>query len=154
MGMTYKQKVDEAKKRNIHLPTNILDKNFVGVYGFFAKKPNETTKYCFYIGKATNIASRLLKSSYGHVYSYLNQDYSKFVPSKIKEYIDNGYEIYVDILDEVNYEDTSFSIATHRLALAELQKIVYYQNKGQCIEQLPEGVGKNQRRYWEENYKI
>lgn len=36
MGMTYKEKLDEAKMRNITIPPEILKKDIVGVYKFFA----------------------------------------------------------------------------------------------------------------------
>ena len=124
----------------------------MGVYGFFAIKENE--EYCFYIGKAINIANRLFGASKGHVYMYLNNDFSKLVPQKIKEYLDNRYKIEVRILDIIDYHDTSFSQAAHRFALAELQRIVEYQRKGQCEFQVPEGSGKYERNYWEKYYKI
>ena len=83
---------------------------------------------------------------------YLNTNRKNLVPIKIAEYIKNGYAIRVEIT-EVNYEDTSFSKAAHRLALAELQEIVKYQEMGQCEFQLPEGVGEQEEKFWEDNYK-
>lgn len=153
MRMTVKQKIEEAKKQRIHLPGNLLEEEIVGVYGFFRLKDNEKP-YCFYIGKATNMVSRLLGSK-GHLHYYLNGNFGKLVPQKIKEYLDKGYDIEVKILENLKYkyEDTDFSRAAHRLALAEIQQIVEYQKLGQCLEQLPEGVGKYEKKYWEENYK-
>ena len=83
---------------------------------------------------------------------YLNNDFSKIVPSKINEYLNKGYKIKVTV-QEIDYRDTSFSKAAHRLAFAELQEIVRYQEKGQCPFQLPEGIGKNEKLFWEQNYK-
>ena len=88
-----------------------------------------------------------------HIHLYLYNRKNKLVPRVISELIKQGYEIDIRILEEVNYEDTSFSRAAHRLALAELNQIVKYQNKEQCLDQLPEGVGKKEKIYWEENYK-
>lgn len=150
MGMTYEQKIREAKRIGIDIPDNLLkDKNIVGIYEFFKIKGNE--EICFYIGKSTSIAYRLLGSSNGHIYMYLNNDFSKLVPLKINEYLNEGYKIKVKIL-EVDYNDTSFSKAAHRLALAELQEIVKYQEIGQCEFQTPEGAGTYEEKYWEENY--
>lgn len=149
MGMTYEQKIEEAKKQRIYLPDNLLGKNIVGVYGFFATNENE--EKCFYIGKATNMLARLL-SSKGHVHYYLYRHFGKLVPDRIKQFLDSGYDIKVEILAEIDYEDTSFSKAAHRLALAEIQQIVNYQNQGHYLEQLPEGVGSNEKNFWEENY--
>lgn len=152
MRKTLKQKIDEADKRDINIPDDLLaDENIVGVYGFFAIKRDE--EYCFYIGKATNVAYRLLGSSNGHVYLYLKNDYSKLVPQKINEYLNDKYKIEVRILDKIDYHDTSFSKAAHRLALAELQRIVQYQEQGQCEFQVPEGSGTYERKYWEKHYK-
>ena len=36
MGMTYKAKLEKAKMRNITIPSEILEKDIVGVYKFFA----------------------------------------------------------------------------------------------------------------------
>lgn len=151
MRMTYEKKIEEAKKQKIYLPDDLLQEEIVGVYGFFATKGNE--RLCFYIGKATNMVSRLLKASTGHVHHYLNGNLRLLVPKLIKQYLDLGYDIEVKILVKIDYEDTSFSRAAHRLALAEIQKIVEYQNQGQCLEQSLEGVGKTEEEYWKQNYK-
>ena len=74
------------------------------------------------------------------------------IPTRIKEYLNKGYRIKV-VIKKVNYNDTSFSRAAHRLALAELQEIVKCQEKGQCLDQLPEGVGESEEKFWEKNYK-
>lgn len=149
--MTYMEKIKEAQKRKIDIPTELADgRSRVGIYKFFKIKDNDI--YCFYVGKSTDIAYRLLGSSGGHIYMYLNNNLKKLVPIKIAEYIKNGYAIRVEIT-EVNYEDTSFSKAAHRLALAELQEIVKYQEMGQCEFQLPEGVGEQEEKFWEDNYK-
>lgn len=154
MGKTFKQKNEDAKSKGIKIAYDLFEgKNIVGVYGFFAIKENKE-EICFYIGKSTNIVYRLLGSSGGHIYMYLNNDYSKVVPLKIKEYIDKSWEVEVRILDEVDYHDISFSKAAHRLALAELQRIVQYQKLNQCEYQVPEGFGPNGITYWEKNYMI
>ena len=151
MRMTLETKVKQAKEKGIILPQELLNDDIVGIYGLFATKENK--KKCFYIGKATNICSRLLDSSYGHIHSYL-KGREGFVQNKIKKYIDNGYMIEVEILKEIDYKDTCFSKAAHRLALAELEKIVEFQEKGECLDQLPEGTTAYQKRYWENKYKI
>ena len=70
-----------------------------------------------------------------------------------KDLIKAGYKIEIKITP-VDYTDTSFSRAAHRLALAEISEIVKYQKKGQCLEQMPEGVGENEEKFWNKNYKI
>ena len=66
--------------------------------------------------------------------------------------VPNGYEIEVEV-EEINYKDTCFSRAAHRLALAEIQEIVKYQKMGQCLLQTPEGVGEYEEKFWEKNCK-
>ncbi|HFI0918941.1 TPA: hypothetical protein ACGOYJ_001670 [Streptococcus suis] len=149
MGMTYKDKLEEAKMRNIAIPSEILDKDIVGLYKFFAILEDE--KICFYIGKSTNIRERLLSSN-GHIHLFFKES-EKLVPSKIKYYLGEKYIIEVEII-EVDYYDTEFSRASHRLALAELAEIEKYQSQGQCLKQLPEGVSINEIKYWENNYKL
>ena len=51
----------------------------------------------------------------------------KLVPSEIKYYLGQNYEILVEI-EEVDYFDTDFSRASHRLSLAEITEIVKYQS--------------------------
>lgn len=149
--MTYMEKIKEAQKRKIEIPIELADgRGRVGIYKFFRIMGDDI--YCFYIGKSTDIAYRLLGASGGHVYMYLNNNLEKLVPIKIAEFIKEGYTVRVEIV-EVNYEDTSFSKAAHRLALAELQEIVKYQEMGQCEFQLPEGVGEHEEKFWEDNYK-
>ncbi|WFB92280.1 hypothetical protein NWE22_01940 [Streptococcus parasuis] len=77
----------------------------------------------------------------------------KLVPSEIKYYLGEKYIIEVELI-EVDYYDTEFSRASHRLALAELAEIEKYQSQGQCLKQLPEGVSINEIKYWENNYKL
>lgn len=149
--MTYKEKIENAKKNKITIKYDLLKTdNIVGIYKFFKVKGNE--RYCFYIGKATNVAYRLLGASDGHIYMYLKGNYSKLVPGEIQKALNDGYEIEVEI-EEKDYKDTYFSRAAHRLALAELQEIVKYQEIEQCLSQKPEGTGKRAKNFWETNYK-
>lgn len=152
--MSIKQKIEKAGRMGIDLPDNLLCgdeyNKLVGLYKFFAY--DEGGEICFYIGKSTSIAWRLLNSSNGHIYLFFKGDIDSLVPSKIREFLAQGKRIRVDI-EEVDYSDSSFSRAAHRLALAELLEIVKYQEKGYCLGQLPEGFGKRERAYWENNYR-
>ena len=57
----------------------------------------------------------------------LQQESEKLVPSEIKYYLGQNYEILVEI-EEVDYFDTDSSRASHRLSLAEITEIVKYQS--------------------------
>lgn len=130
MRMTYEEKIKKAHDCKIDIMYDFSKgENVVGIYKFFYY--NQDEEYCFYIGKSTNIVDRLLGSSDGHIYMYLKKKFTKLVPKKINEYLRKGYKIKV-VIDEINYRDTSFSKAAHRIALAELQEIVKYQEMGQC----------------------
>ena len=122
MGMTYKQKVDMANERGIDLPLEIFDRDIVAVYGVFAKKKNE--EFCIYVGKATNLRARLLGSSSGHVHLYLNNNVKKLVPKLIDQHLQAGYMIEVRILEEVDYQDSSFSRAIIDLPLQNLSGLL------------------------------
>lgn len=147
--MTYKQKIDKARKQGIEIPDIILERKYIaGVYKFCYYNPNDSDdEGCFYVGKSSSLAYRLLDSDGGHIHLFLNNYLdNNLVPTKIREYLDNGYCIKV-IIKEVNYNDTSFSRAAHRLALAELQEIISCQEKGQCLDQMPEGVGEKEKNF-------
>lgn len=148
--MTFEQKIEKAKDKNICLPYDLLNEDTVGIYKFLRIKDNE--EYCFYIGKSTDIVYRLLGASSGHIYMFLKNDLSKVVPLKINEYLNEGFKIKVEVI-KIDYSDISFCNAAHRLALAELQEIVKYQEKGQCQFQVPEGAGAYEEKFWQEKYK-
>lgn len=151
--MTYKEKIEQALENNIEIINSdiLLKRNVVGIYEFFYCTGQK--EFCFYVGKSTDIAYRLLGSREGHIYDFLKKKTPyKLVPSEIEKYLNHGYGIKVKII-EVDYEDNSFSKAAHRLALKELQEIVKYQNIGQCLLQKPEGVGLKEKRFWEKNYR-
>lgn len=148
--MKYCEKIKQARKRKIFIPPEIVSsEDIVGVYKIFAKKNDEYI--CLYIGKSTNIASRLLGSS-GHIYMYLKNNLTNLVPQLIKKYLNSGYEIEIKII-KIDYSDIHFSRAAHRLACAEINEIVKYQNDGQCLEQLPEGVGDREKKFWAKKYR-
>lgn len=152
MGMTYEQKIYEAKRNEIDIPKIVLEKrNLVGIYKFFYCE--EDKSFCFYVGKSTNIADRLLGSRDGHIYMYLHNKFTKLVPDLINKYRKKGYKIKVEI-KEIEYHDIYFTRAAHRLALAELQEIVKYQEKEQCLFQSVDCVGENEEKFWKDNYKI
>lgn len=159
-GMTNEQKAIFAKDKNIFISEDIVTGNAVGIYGFFAVKGEE--RICFYIGKATNITKRVMESG-GHIHQFLHNyfdpdkkymDESIPVPVMIDRYLKDGFSVEVDLLKKVNYKSHNFSIAAHKLAVEEYKMIVRYQKQGQCLWQLPEGVGKDEKSFWKENYMI
>lgn len=148
--MKYIKKIKKAEESNIIVPDEIkFNKKIVGIYKIFAK--NNYERVCLYIGKSTNIANRLFGPN-GHIYKYLNDNCKKLVPKLIDKYIKLKYEIEIKII-KVDYTDTSFSRAAHRLAYTEINEIIKHQKCGECLQQLPEGVSDKEKKYWEKNYK-
>ena len=154
MRLTSEEKKLKAESMKVFLPDEVLDDKCVCIYGFFAVKNRK--RECFYVGKTTNLNDRMLNSSDGHIYDFINGTYTKLVPELINKYRDEDYKIYVKVLEKVDYRDTSFSRAAHRLALAEYKWIVHYQEKEQCLDQMPEGIEKDgkEMKFWKKNYCI
>ena len=152
--MRYEKTVTLANEKShnrIIFPEKLFDGNIVGIYKFFKCKERE--KFCFYIGKSTNVALRLFGASGGHIYMYAHDNCTLLVPKKINEYLNEDKKIHIEIeIEEIDYKDTKFTRAAHRLALAELQEIVQYQKMGQCLFQMPDGVGEYEKKFWEKNY--
>lgn len=116
--------------------------------------------YCIYVGKASSFYVRTFSKD-GHIHKFLRYKetngklYSEeFVVRLIDNLQKNKCSIYVKCLEIVDYYDKSFSRAAHRLAFAELYWITKYQNMGECLDQLPEGVGSHEENYWKNNYSL
>lgn len=149
--MTFKEKIMLAQKIIfLFLLIWLIIKILLGYIKYLVKKMKDA--HAFILGNQPILHIDCLVQG-GYIYMYLNNNLSKLVPCIIDKYIKDGYKIEIEII-KVEYKDTSFSRAAHRLALAEISEIVKYQREGQCLEQMPEGVGMNEEKFWEENYKI
>lgn len=150
--MTYAQKLEAAKRKKIHFDFDVLKATYPGVYCFYAFKNTEKTP--FYVGKAFNIRSRMLDASdEGHVHCYLSgTKTTKLVQSKIKDYLDNDYEVHISLVKKVSMKCSCAAIAFNKLALTELQAINSMQKNGYCLEQYPEGTKPNNIASWNEKY--
>lgn len=150
------QKAQKAQKYNIFIE-DVLKTDETGIYGYFYidTRGNE---HCFYIGKASSFFNRTFSSN-GHIHQFLRfketngKMYSnKLVVEMINNIVKSGRKIEVRCLEIVDYSDSSFSRAAHRLAFAELKWITEYQKNDDCLNQLPDGVGKNEEDYWINKY--
>lgn len=143
MGFTLRQKVSMLPKE-ISLQAEIINENIRGIYGIFSL--TDSTKKCIYIGRAANIASRML-SNEGHLsdfYSYSlselkNMALPAMVPQLILDEILAGKKICIEIIEKVPYVGDEYHKDMQRLAFAESKAITEYQDKGECLYQLPEG---------------
>lgn len=143
--------VSKAIKNGIVVSEYFLDSRNVirGVYGLFCEKKND--KYCFYIGRSFDISTRLF-GFYGHVTMFNNHDCEKIVPKLIQERINEGWKISIKILAFVEYEGDNYYRDMQRLAFAEYKLIEEYQEKGECLYQLPEGTWIKEEN-WNTNYR-
>lgn len=154
--MTINQKIEKVKQYEISVD-NRLSAKISGVYGFFAVK-NET-ETCFYIGKAINMCDRIFSTSHGHIGCYLKykdagikNKSETLIIDEIEKYRDNKFKIELRLLEEINMHEERYERAAQKLAFAEYLWIEKYQQKGQCMNQLPEGADRS-RKYWENNIK-
>ncbi len=144
----FNKRLNEIKQLDIYVPKEMTPKSKIrGVYGFFVKV--DENYICFYIGKSNDIFLRMLGKN-SHLNDYLRGVRETDVHKKIEKYLNDGYGIEVRILREIDYIGDSFEKDANRLALAELQELVNYQDMGGCQKQLSEAVKeKYERIEWE-----
>ena len=109
-----------------------------GIYGIFIEDKGQ--KKCVYVGKAENLYNRMFKSD-GHI---VNIKKGIHFNSQLKQALEQGQNIIIEVLEEVpsikgDYTEAAYNCDMQRLASAEYKYIDFYQNKGECLWQLPEG---------------
>ena len=109
-----------------------------GIYGIFIKDIGQ--KKCVYVGKAENLYNRMFKSD-GHIVAIRKGIH--FIP-QLNQAVEQGQDITIKVLQVVPYNKGDCSIEDYNrdmqsLAFAEYKQINSYQNKGECLWQLPEG---------------
>ena len=109
-----------------------------GIYGIFIEDKGQ--KKCVYVGKAENLYNRMFKSD-GHI---VNIKKGIHFNSQLKQALEQGQEIIIEVLKEVPYKKGDISIEDYNrdmqnLASAEYYYIDFYQKMGECLWQLPEG---------------
>ena len=109
-----------------------------GIYGIFIEDKGQ--KKCVYVGKAENLYNRMFKSD-GHIVAIRKGIH--FIP-QLNQAVEQGQDITIKVLQVVPYNKGDGSIEDYNrdmqsLASAEYHHIDFYQNKGECLWQLPEG---------------
>lgn len=143
MGFTLRQKISLLPKE-ISVADEIINENIRGIYGIFSL--TETTKKCIYIGRAADIASRMLSNN-GHLSDFYSYSLSELkdiklpamVPQLILDEILAGKKICIEVLERVPYVGDEYHKDMQRLAFAESKAITKFQDKDECLFQLPEG---------------
>ncbi|BDF68135.1 hypothetical protein CE91St43_21070 [Oscillospiraceae bacterium] len=148
----FNRRLNKIKELGIYVPKEMTPESKIrGVYGFFVKLDVNNT--CFYIGKSNNIFLRIFGNT-SHLNDYLRDIRRTDVHKKIEKYLNDGHEIEIKILQKIDYIGDSFEKDANRLALAELQELVKYQDMGGCQEQLSEAVKERYERIeWERIFK-
>ena len=109
-----------------------------GIYGIFIEDKGQ--EKCVYVGKAENLYNRMFKSD-GHIVAIRKGIH--FIP-QLNQAVEQGKEIVIEVLEEVpsikgDYTEAAYNCDMQRLASAEYKHIDFYQKKGECLWQLPEG---------------
>lgn len=148
----FNKRLNKIKQLGIYVPKEMTPKSKIrGVYGFFVKV--DENYICFYIGKSNDIFLRMLGKN-SHLNDYLRGVRKTDVHKKIEKYLNDGYEIEIRILQKIDYIGDSFEKDANRLALAELQELVNYQDMDGCQKQLSEAVKeKYERIEWESTHQ-
>lgn len=143
--------ISKAMENGINVAEHFLDSRNVirGVYGLFCEKGNE--KRCFYIGRSFDISARIF-GFYGHITMFNHNNCEKGVPKLIQEKIDDEWNISIEILAFVKYKGDNYYRDMQRLAFAEYKLIEEYQEKGECLHQLPEGTWISENK-WKTDYQ-
>lgn len=145
------EEIQKANDNRIIVPKELNNQDVIrGVYGIFSEKDDK--KICLYIGRSYSIANRLF-GSYGHITMYNNNNYEKLVPKLILDNINIGCCIAIEILEVVEYKGDNYYRDMQRLAYAEIRLIEEYQQRKECLWQLPEGTWISEDN-WNKRYKI
>lgn len=121
-----------------------VDEPLIGVYGFFLEEKEGGAEKCVYIGRSVNIYSRLFKD--GHITKLMKGIHGN---EKLSTALKENNKIIVKVLEEVEFSYKSYAKDMHKLALAEYKQIGIYQDKDECLDQLPDGSNMD-KSLWDE----
>lgn len=112
-----------------------------GIYGLFIRRTE--TEECVYIGRSEIISSRIVS----HLYKIIG---GKHVIAKLnKAFLEDGSIIICKFVEPVKYKFDDYYKDAQRLASRECYWIDYYQEREQCLGQVPEGRRPN-KKWWDE----
>ena len=152
-GMNLSKITDEIKKAinmGVVVPDELNNRDVVrGVYGIFSE--NESECNCIYIRRSYSIADRLFNGR-GYICMFNNGNYDKLVPKMIHEDLSRGNHIIIKVLAVVDFIGDNYYRDMQRLSFAEIRLIEEYQEKGQCLRQLPEGTWISKEK-WKARYE-
>lgn len=135
-------------KERIIIKDKIINSEIRGIYGIFVE--TEEKKECVYVGRATNIYSRLFSGSDAHLVMLKK---GKHENAKLKEAMSAAAKIKIEVLEEVKCKYINYNKDMQELASRECFYIDKYQKLNQCLEQLPDGSNMNPS-VWEEAHEL
>lgn len=111
------------------------DYSFGYIYGIYSvNKQNE--KYCIYIGRTNSLYERMYGGD-GHLTNLMKEcHHSKKL---MNAFLDTDYKIEIKVVDQVKYKFDCYQKDVQRLSSKENYYIDKYQERNQCLEQVPEG---------------
>lgn len=123
-----------------------------GIYGVFSEDN------CLYVGRTISIYDRLFGGK-GHLakLKYIVEkdgieNEKNFVPIALFQAIKEGKQVSIKILERVPLQLDNYNKDMQRLASAENKYVNYYQQKDQCLNQLPDGYNM-QKNNWQVKVK-
>lgn len=140
--------VTTTMKEKIIVEDKIINSEIRGIYGIFVETEKE--KRCVYVGRATNIYSRLFKGSDAHLVRIKK---GKHENTELKKAMSTSGKIKIEVLEEVKCKYKDYSKDMQELASRECFYIDKYQKLDQCLEQLPDGSNMDIR-VWKKAKKL
>ena len=96
--------ITTTMKEKIIVEDKIIDSEIRGIYGIFVETEKE--KKCVYVGRATNIYSRLFKGSDAHLVRLKN---GKHENTELKKAMNTSGKITIEVLEEVECKYKNYS---------------------------------------------
>lgn len=106
-----------------------------GIYGLYIKKAEK--EECAYIGRSEIVSSRITS----HLYKIIDGNHA--ITKLNRAFLDKDSIIICKFVEPVEYQFDDYYKDAQRLASRECYWIDYYQEKNQCLEQVPEGKRPN-----------
>ncbi|CAM2992521.1 hypothetical protein HAHI6034_10555 [Hathewaya histolytica] len=125
--------LDEHKKITLDEAIKDVNNPVRGIYGIFVK---DEEMRCVYVGRTSSIYQRMF-SAEGHITKLMNENHTNL---QLMAAVQSGKEIVIKILEKVPFKFDNYYKDMQRLASAENKYIDIYQEKNQCLEQVPEGT--------------
>lgn len=146
------ERIKEAEKHGIYITDALKVKEDIrGIYGIFSLTNDNKT--CLYIGRSYNVVDRLFDGN-GHItrYMYNNNKDGSLISNLINEAKERNHIIQIDLIKKVKYQGDNYYRDMHRLVYEEYKSIERYQEKGECLYQLPEGKWMSKEK-WDKEVK-